>query len=170
MCILKEVIPIIMSAIALVFSALAVIYQIKSYKNNVKPIIDIIIGDYDNNIYVKLVNNGIGPAIIKELKCVYLGDIPLIRKQTSTLIELLMEEGATSSVIESYSTFVEDVMGRTMPPNDEIILVQIKNGSQKDNVALRLMLQNIEVQVYYEDMYNRIFYQKRLLDFFARTL
>ena len=38
-------------------------------KNSVRPILNVSVGDYEDNIYVRLHNNGVGPAIITRIQC-----------------------------------------------------------------------------------------------------
>lgn len=164
------VITIIISILALLVSTISLTYQRTSYKNNVRPTIDIVVGDYEYNIYIKLVNNGIGPAKITGLNCIYHGNIPITNKQSESIMTILKEPGTTSSIINHYNNYVLDIVGRTIPPGGSIVIVQKKNGTTTENIGLRLMLRDIEIIVKYEDIYCQSFSSNRYLDFFGRNV
>ncbi len=168
--IVVNVIPIIIAIISIIIAVISLMGQKKHNVNSVKPIIDILLGDYENDIYVKIMNNGVGPAIIDKLICEYEGTMELSERQTFALIELLKDSKATSSVIETYESFVEDISGRTIPPRDEIVLVRFTNGSDSNNTALRLLLKDVTISVHYRDVYDNGFDKNRKLDYFNRTL
>ena len=144
--------------------------QKKHNQNSVRPIVDILIGDYEDHIYVKLTNHGVGPAVIDSLKCEYTGKIQIKQRVSNTLVALLAEDGTPTSQIKEYSDFVEDICGRAVPVNGEIILVELVGGNMQDNVALRLMLKDICISGTYHDIYEKSFPYNRKLDFFGRIL
>ena len=76
--------------------------EVQGYNIEKKPIIDILLGDYENDIYVKIMNNGVGPAIIDKLICEYEGTMELSERRTFALIKLLKDSKATSSVIVGF--------------------------------------------------------------------
>lgn len=162
-----SLISAIISAVSAVVLIVTLFLQRKFNRNNVRPIINVIIGDYEDDIYVKLVNNGIGPAIITALECEYYGDV-VKKGKRSSLIGLLNENGTTSYEIDEYTTFDEDIKGRTISPKSEIILVQLNNPSY--NVQIRLMLKDIVIRVYYKDIYNQPFKEERKLVYFGRSI
>lgn len=163
-----NVISLLIAVASAIIALVMLRIQKKHNLNSIKPIIDIIVGDYEDNIYVKLKNMGVGPAIIDKLTCVYKGSMPLTEVSSSSLISLLTDSKASSSIIKGYSTFVEDVKGRTIPSNDEIVLMRLRDGDDKDNTALRLVLKDITILVEYRDIYDRKFHKERELDFFGR--
>lgn len=164
---------IVSVVIAVVSLVVAITFNIKQQthnKNSVRPIIDIIVGDYETNIFVKLVNHGVGPATITSLKCKYNGSIDISDDECNTLIDILLDTKAITHDIKAYTTFVEDISGRTVPPNDEIVLVKLETDSKSKNTAMRIMLKDISVSVEYKDIYNTKFDAERKLDFFGRLV
>ncbi len=163
-----SVVSLLIAVISLFIALKTLLIQKRHNIKSIRPIIDILVGDYEDDIYVKLRNNGMGPAVIDELLCEYSGSMPMLKMKTTSLIEILKNPGTSSSTVEVFTTFVEDVKGRTLPPNGEIVLVQLKNGNLSDNVALRLVLKDVDIQVKYRDIYDQTFQGERKLSFFGR--
>lgn len=172
-------VQIIMSCSSILISLIAIIISINTYKsqvrhnkNSVKPILNIVCGDYENNIYVRIDNNGVGPALIKSISC------STERRTECSLFELIPTEvRVTSSYFDGFvplfplTDFVEDIAGRTIAPAGNIILLQLVEPEEKQRFALRNVLQQITVYVEYTDIYGEEdMHAKRELNFFGRTL
>ncbi|MDL2264498.1 hypothetical protein LJC31_07595 [Synergistaceae bacterium OttesenSCG-928-I11] len=152
-----EFFALLMSCIS-VFSAIFFsLSQQKHNKNSVKPICEIILGDYENKIEVRLENVGTGPLIIKELRC--------IKNDTtqSNLMHYLPR-------YNNYDVFVEEINDRTIPVNGRIVLVSCSDPPEEIKKCLRASLKDVKISVEYVDIYGSQFTRSRELDFFGRTL
>ena len=165
---LISIITTCLGAISIVIATFTFIQQRKFNKNSVRPIINVAIGDYEDDIFVELVNKGIGPATIEKLSCVYDGDILVERTFDDVLERLLSQSELPTSFIKEYTTFMEDVKGITMAPNDSIFLIKKKNPNEDEKEGLRRVLKDITIMVDYTDIYNIKFHEKRKLVFFGR--
>lgn len=87
----------IMATGALIISTLSFIvtmkfnkWQIEHNRNCLRPICSIYLSTYENFISVRIENNGTGPLILKNIKCVHKSEG--ILREADTLYELLPEE------------------------------------------------------------------------------
>ena len=69
-------VDVAISVCSLVISAAAVVISLTTYwsqkehnKNSVRPILNITFGDYENDLYIRVDNNGVGPAIVAGVTC-----------------------------------------------------------------------------------------------------
>jgi hypothetical protein len=125
------------------------------------------VGDYENQVFVKLTNNGTGPMIIRSIRIVNAPDPsrPLIDAMPPLQPDVY------------WTNFVEDVAGRSIRPGGEIVLVDLSSGSgeSEDQFALsrdqvRQALGELEVHVEYTDIYGSTLpIGTRSLDFFHRA-
>lgn len=164
---LKEILSygeVVIAAIAVIVAIVTAKSQEKHNKNSVRPILNLILGDYDDNIYVWVENNGVGPACIKSVKCTYQGDD--MCQEGASLIEVL-----PAGLVEHYTTFVEDFSTRAISPQQGLMLLQKKEPSEEEVIELRQQLKNCSVEITYTDIYGKaVWIEKRSLDFFKRTL
>jgi hypothetical protein len=63
-------IALVLSLISLWISIAALRHQRKHNRLSVRPLAYIMIGDYEDRVFVKLTNNGTGPMIIKSIKVI----------------------------------------------------------------------------------------------------
>ena len=167
---------IILSVVALVVSTVTFCSQKKHKKNSVRPILNIVFGDYENNIYVRVDNNGVGPAIIKNIECTYCSEKEMVTKKS--LIDLFEEWISTqvdadyiSEKIACFTDFVENIAGRTIAPDHEIVLLKLTNPDYGQAVILRRFLKEVHIEVSYTDIYNTKPWKcRRACDFFGRSL
>ena len=170
------------SIFSLVLSVVAIIISINTYrsqkehnKNSVRPILNIVLGDYEDDLYVRVDNNGVGPAIVSSMNCVcsYFDEL----MSANSLVDLIPYEatvqgknsGATANM-HSFTDFVEDITGRTIPPGGSITLLRIENPKREQLLAFRNLLKKCSVEIGYTDIYSsKPWTCKRSLDFFGRT-
>lgn len=169
-------------SVATVFISLAAVLisfitwrsQVKYNKNSVMPILNIIVGDYENDIFVKLVNNGVGPAKIDKLTCTHGGT------SSSCLINLFPPEGITLEInqtikcvvpVTAWREFVENLDGRTISPGGMIMLLELADAEKKQITAVRALLKDTCVTVKYTNIYgDKMTPESRMLDWFGRTI
>lgn len=174
--IITSVSSLILSVVAVVISIITYRSQKEHNKNSVRPILDIVLGDYEDDLYIRIVNCGVGPAIITGIECTrsYVGEVA----SSNSLVELMPHkarlQGKSFNLtvnMLSFSDFVEDITGRTISPGSGITLLQIKNPARNQIVVFRNYLKDCCVKVEYTDIYNsKPWDRKRLLDFFGRTI
>ncbi len=170
------------SFFSLVLSVVAIIISINTYrsqkehnKNSVRPILNIVLGDYEDDLYVRVDNNGVGPAIVSSINCTcsYFHEL----MSANSLVDLIpykatvqgKNSGATANM-HSFTDFVEDITGRTIPPGGSITLLRIENPKREQLLAFRNLLKKCSVEIGYTDIYSSKPWEcKRSLDFFGRT-
>ena len=131
----------------------AVMDQIESDKelarNTVRPLAYIAVGDYENQIFVKVVNNGPGPMIIKSIT---------INNMPQPLIEVMPGLGDVR-----WTHFVKDCANRGVRAGGEVVLINLSSKSNRHVCArrfaeardlVRSALGKITVRVEYTDIYN----------------
>lgn len=154
------------SSILVAICALFISYQNYSSqkahnKNSVRPILNIILGDYQNTIFVKIVNNGVGPATII--------DANFIKQSLSkkSLIEIIETNHTYENI--TYLHFVHDIIGKTIPPAGSITFLKVQADS-KPLFALRNDLKSIDITIKYVSIYEDSWTVNRDLSYFGRTL
>lgn len=170
------------SIFSLVTSVVAIIISINTYrsqkehnKNSVRPILNIVLGDYEDDLYVRVDNNGVGPAIITAISCINTKTEG--KKSSTSLVELVPYSATVKRMnsesiadLRTYTDFVEDIAGRTISPDHSIVLLRMENPSKKQRLVLRDFLKDCYVEIHYTDIYNSDpWTSKRSLDFFGRT-
>jgi len=156
---------VVIGIIALFFTAISLQVQQKHNRLSVKPIAIVSVGDYENELAVYLQNKGKGPLIIKKLSFIDQGG-----KTEKAIIDFFGSD--YKNVV--WSTFVADIDGWTILPNETKTLIKL-NGDSADkefiNVRekVRKVLAQIQVEVLYQDIYEKDMPKKnRKLDWFAR--
>lgn len=155
---ITSVFAVIISVISLVFTYKSNKNQMEHNVNSVRPISFIKLNDYEDMLSVEVCNHGTGPLLIKRLvaknnSC-----------ETSALIKLMPK------INQNWSDFTEVVDGRSIPVGKSIILVKIYPKSKEIKKLIRKTLSEITIELEYTDIYSNEFKDKRLLDFFGRTL
>jgi hypothetical protein len=156
-----------LSFISVCVSLAALRHQRKHSQLSVRPLAYVMVGDYEDRIFVKLTNNGTGPMVIKSIRIINAPDPsgPLINAMPP------LQAGVY------WTNFVEDVAGRSVRPGGEIVLVDLssESGESEDQFALsrdqvRQALGELEVHVEYTDIYGSTLpIGIRSLDFFHRA-
>jgi len=126
---------------------------------SVKPIGFITEGDHENDIYVRVANNGVGPLIIKEFKIIKKSQIIMEFKASNypDLNKILPDN--LKNVI--WTNCVVDIIGRALKPGDQFYLLRKKiseeelqqgNNEQIKN-DLRDFLRQLTLEMTYTDIY-----------------
>lgn len=159
-------------------------------KNSVRPYLDIILGDYNNRTYIKIKNTGLGTAIIKNIDFIYNKDFYIC---TSDIITFINEynnyiHSSENRIDNKYVTFVEDIKGRGIGPQDEIIILEkryedtnntnqkevkfLKNSISPKRKKLLNVLKNLKIKVEYTNVFGDEIIPscERELHFFGRNL
>lgn len=153
---ITSVFAVLISVISMLFTTIFSILQVKHNKNSVRPISFIQVKDYENLLSVEVKNVGTGPLTIKKLMA------KNDTRQSPELIKLMPR------INQSWSTFVENVDGRTIPAGEKIVLVELVPVNENNKKIIRQALAKITISIDYTDIYNTKFSDKRKLEFFGR--
>jgi len=114
------------------------------------PILNIVTGNYEDLIEVKLRNTGVGPLIVKSFAASAGGE----HKNNVIFWMPALPPGIW------WSTFIEEIEGRCIPPNQDMVILQLKVNLNdpahikfRDNV--RQVLKPLGITVEYNDIYDR---------------
>lgn len=153
-----SVCAILVSVVSLIVTFYFSHLQMVHNKNSVRPISFINLCDYEDCISVSIVNVGTGPLKIHKLSILG-GEV-----ETSNLVSLL------PNVPQKWSTYDDDVNGRTIPVNGTITLVEINPKTRRTRRMIRKKLSTLTINLEYEDIYSTKFFDKKDLTFFSRLL
>ena len=135
--------------------------------STVRPLAHIALGDYEKHLFVKVVNNGAGPMIVKSIT---INDSP--KPINIALLEALPKD-------IHWRHFTADCAGRSVPAGGQLVLIDLHpsaytgvNAAAEFAAArelVRCALGNITVRVKCTDMYhNNQPAAERKLDWFHR--
>lgn len=132
-----------------------------------RPLGQIICGDYEDLIQVKLKNCGLGPLIITNI---------IVRHTNGTISDNLVQQMPTLPHNFSWTDFVVDGRQFAVAKDTEINIIKIENDANDPvftayKTQLRQTLRNLTIEVQYNDIYNRPMTSvTRNLELFGRTL
>jgi len=153
------------SFISTLLALWSVYLQRKHNQISIKPLPDIIFGDYTNEIKVALHNHGLGPMVLTKVEILKDGVV-----LDDNLISLMPEQPKGID----WDDFVELLKDRILAPGEEKMLVKLtgnpKNktyGKFRDKV--REELAPLSVKIYYKGIYDKeeTIFEKEL-DWFRR--
>jgi hypothetical protein len=160
---------------ALVVSFLSLISTIANFamqrrhnRKSVQPIGHISVGDYENKIFVRLRNDGIGPMIVKAVK-VRDADTGEVKTSIFDFLPDLPDD-------YRWSTFVRDMTNRAISANDHLTLVLLEGSDQDESFVTsrqlaRRIISKLTIEVTYENIYGeKMAPALRKLDWFGRLL
>lgn len=161
---------VVISVMSFIVSVLTLRIQHVHNKKSVKPIGQITIGDYEEEIYVRIDNNGVGPLIISKFEARYLSVVK------SNLIDVLPDDLNQKIV---WISFVQEIEKKVIPSGERMILLKAKHGGDKDTSKitvhdqswseLRKALAEVTIKLHYTDIYDsKIEERTRNLAFFNR--
>lgn len=161
-------VAVFLSLISLCVSFLTLRHQREHNRLSVRPLAYITIGDYENQLYVKLRNNGTGPMVVKFITVIGAPD------QSQPLVSAMPQLHPEVN----WTNFVEDCSGRSVPVGGELVLLDLSSecSSLQDQFSLsrdrvRLALGKLKVCVEYTDIYGtKLPASNRDLQFFHRML
>lgn len=137
---------IIVSIISLTVAIIALATQRKHNKLSVKPIPHFSKGDYEDHIFVKIKNYGLGPLQIENFE---------IKKDKSTFKRLIDSFGGLASQI-TWETFTDDIEGRVLAPQKEFVLIQASFTAEQNEIrqAIRKSLAKTTLTIESSCVYN----------------
>ena len=154
------------AVISLLVSRKTLLHQQEHNRLSVRPIPSIVVGDYENRLFVKIVNNGVGPLLIKKIRTLGSSDpeLALIFHMPALLPKVL------------WTNFVEDTFGRTVLPGFDLVILDFDScSSGSDDLyslsrdQVRTTLAKLSVELEFTDIYNSDFANvSRNLNWFHR--
>jgi len=133
---------------------------------SVKPIPMVSVADYEDRLTVKILNNGSGPLIIKDVQV----------KNESQVRESLIAWMPSLPDGMYWATFVGPVKNRSLLPGNEIKLLELSGDHAENKFEVvrnncRAALSPLTVAVEYTDVYGSVFpLHEKQLSWFARNL
>jgi len=161
---LAAVCALIVSLLSIILTFLALALQRRHNFKSLTPIASIPIGDYENELTVKIRNTGVGPLIVEQF-------IAFDESQEKDDIISWMPE--TPEGI-NWTTFYDDLDGLCIAPNQDAVIIKLSGDpSDKRFVSfrneVRRALSRLTVKVKYKDIYDRQMpIKQRELKWFAR--
>jgi hypothetical protein len=118
-------------------------------KQQIRPVGNIILGDYENHLYVDLRNGGLGPLIVKSLKVKNSNSIEKIN-----IIEF-MPNNPNRGFWDNYINRIDE---RVIAPSDKINLIRLRTDLENNNQikfrdSVRKHLATLTIQVEYTDVF-----------------
>ena len=140
---------LIISFISIIFVFISLLLQRKFIKKSFTPIPYFELGDYENDLFVKLCNYGTGPFIIKKFKAYNLGSTK------ESLIQLMPNHPEIS-----WCTFFEEFENVPIAPNKFINILELKidntNPTQvKFRDEVRETLRTTRISLDYSDIFKK---------------
>lgn len=139
--------------------------QMQHNQLSVRPVPEIVFGDYENRLFVKLRNHGTGPLTVSRFIVGYKGEL------SESLIDCMPQMGGYG-----WTKFCGNIDNRTIPPDGELELLQLDiddmdHGQVAFRDEVRRALSNSEPKVTYTDIYRNTFPEySRSLAWFNRHL
>lgn len=135
----------------------------QNLRDSCRPYAQVTVGDYENEIYVKISNLGIGTMIIENLEVQH---DEIIK---DNLIDHLVDEFPNVS----WSDFVIETQGKAIARDQEIFLLHLtfEGKSKSFRTKLRDKLSEMSIKVKYKNIYNEHIDEcSRKLSLFARAV
>ena len=128
-------------------------------KKSLKPIGYIDVGDYEENLYAKISNHGLGPMIIIK------AEFKNSQKTLSNIVDFLPDGFI-------YDDFVKEFQNKIITPNNYLYLFNalFEEGNFEDKDKFRAILKDITVIFHYKSVYGEDDSCSRKLDWFGRKL
>jgi hypothetical protein len=158
-------IALIVAAISIFLSWRTLLIQKRHNQLSVKPLPFIAVADYEHRLWVKLVNNGSGPLIVKTTKVT----------DTNKCCEGVISFMPTMPSTLAWKSFTSGMRDRSLLPGKELFFIDLEgNPSDPAYIAFRDQCRNslstLSVTISYTDIYGDKFEPAiRQLDWFARN-
>jgi hypothetical protein len=141
---------------------------------SVRPLVNITFGDYENDLFVRLVNNGTGPMVIESMTVIGAANPsePLINA---------MPDLPRNDLVTWTHYIASDTTGRSIRAGGgQLGLLRLGRDNRKEALALRDLfalsrdtiraaLGPLRLRVEYTDIYGKRFVTERSFDYFLRN-
>lgn len=160
---------LIVSLISIILTVVTIAMQRTHSRKSMMPIGQITVGDYENQISVRLRNDGAGPMIVEK--------VTVTRSDghgaaTLALIEFMPKLPKAYS----WTSFVRDITDRPISPEKDVTLILLEGDPADEKFvrarqSVRKALSELNIKVEYKNIYGeKMSPVIRNLDWFARTL
>lgn len=165
---------VITSIVSIAVSIIALRMQRNHDRKSVLPIPQIDFGDYEDCLYVKIENAGVGPAIITDFKAINTET----GETAGSIIELM------PNVIDHFywGGFVQHIKGRAIPAQSELTIISFLGDSDEIDShyvpgaralirdAIRRELTKLTMSLVVSDVYGKKIECSRGLEWFGRRI
>ncbi|MPM22351.1 hypothetical protein SDC9_68803 [bioreactor metagenome] len=152
-----QILPIVISTIAIIFSGITLVQQRIHNINSVKPAISINSKNIPNLYQISLENSGIGPALIDSVKITIKGQYFTSFKEVLDK-NLLVQSEATINPKDWKNVIVHSgPESHWLKPDGIMDLITYDRGSEKTAVILQKIISGCSVTVMYSDIYRNKF-------------
>ena len=138
---------VVISIISLVVARNALHAQREHNILSVKPIAHFSRGDYEDCIFVKIKNYGLGPLLVDSF------DVKKDQNNYKTIVDSL--EGLASEI--TWDTFTDSIDGRVLAPNQEFVLLKVTFDKDRVDVInnIRKSLAKTTLSIKYNNIYDK---------------
>lgn len=132
---------------------------------SVRPIAEVLVGDYEDRLVVVLENKGIGPLIIKKF---------LVKNEMGSEKNSVIEFFETGFSDVVWKMFITDLEGLAILPGERKVLLELIGNPTDEEFAskrnrVRRLLGTLEATIHYKDIYGKLMPKKvRKFNFFRR--
>jgi hypothetical protein len=160
------------SFLSIILTSLSLWMQRIHNRKTVLPIGHITVGDYENDIFVRLCNDGVGPIIIEDVVAFRESDKSDKTISKNAIIDFMPDLPGD----HAWTTFVRDIKGRALSPQQHITLIELEGVPSHEDFEsakriVRRKLSTLRVVVTYRNIYNeRMPLIVRRLDWFGRAV
>jgi hypothetical protein len=154
-------ISFIVALFSLIFGIISLCIQRSHNKKSVLPLGFISLANYENLLRIKIINNGVGPLIIQNIKTY---------KNKEDIKNYPIEWFENDNII--WSTFRKNLEEYSIAANSESILLEYKvDLSNKQSIETRDIIRNklkdLTITIEYNDIYNKKYKKERKLSWFS---
>ncbi len=157
----RELLSLGVSALSLLTAAAAIAVSVRMdirgrafNQNSVKPLLSFELVDLPQRVAVKLRNDGVGVGIVTDIR-IYDSDIGGGRWNTLlSAIEGLDEEKQLSNR-GIWKRYQQPIKGIAIAPGADRFLIELEGRRPEQLAALRKILQRLEVEITYTDIYDK---------------
>lgn len=162
-----DVLTIVISTLAVIVSVTTLILQNFTSRKQYEPILDIILGDYIEDKYIKIENNGCGPATI--CKCEFTvektsKDSP--KKAFNAYLQKISKKPVPDN---TWDTFVDNIVDRTIGAEREKMIIYLKSNDKELNALFLEVFSKMIIKIQYKDIYGRKKTVEKACSFFSRN-
>ena len=150
---ITAVAALLVSAVSIILAVFNMTTQRTHNRKSLMPIAHIRLGDYENRIFVRLHNDGVGPMLIDSIAVTKRA---AKGKREASLMEFMPE--LPTGIL--WSTFVADLAGWALAADKDITLLLLE-GDPADRTfvearqSVRGALADLKIEIKYRDIYGR---------------
>lgn len=166
---ITAVAALFVSAVSIILAIFNMTTQRTHNRKSVMPIAHVRVGDYENRIFVRLRNDGVGPMLIDTIAVAKRG---AKNKKQATLMEFMPDLPAGIF----WTTFVADLSGWALSANNDLPLLLLEGDAGDPKFvgarqSVRQALAELKIEIRYRDIYGRQMPPAvRDLEWFARNV